>query len=143
MKDRSGFVVPLVICVFSHEGKILACRGKDDVKKNEFYRPLGGMIEFGEHSEDALKREIQEELSEEITNIKFLGRLENIFDYNGKPHHEIVMIYDAEFINKDIYAKTELDVTEDGWHKAYWLPIKECMEDKYILYPTGILDLLV
>lgn len=52
------FTRPLVICLFSNNGRILAAKGTDSVKKNEFYRPLGGMIEFSERSSDALKREI-------------------------------------------------------------------------------------
>ena len=147
MKDRSGFVRPLAICGFRRNGKILACLGKDFVKNEEYYRPLGGMIEFGERGEDALKREIMEEISEGIKNINLLGTLENIFIYNGKPHHEIVMVYDAEFENEKIYEMDEVIVNEapgeDGtyvWDRAYWLEIDDCMAGKYILYPEGILD---
>ena len=64
------FTRPLVICLFSNNGRILAAKGTDSVKQNEFYRPLGGMIEFGERSSDALKREILEETNQEITNLK-------------------------------------------------------------------------
>jgi hypothetical protein len=42
------FTRPIVICVFSHNGKILVCEGNDTVKNEIFYRPAGGMIEFQE-----------------------------------------------------------------------------------------------
>src|SRR6266568_4543117 len=43
---------PLAICVFSHNGCILAAEGVDPLKDNQvFYRPLGGGIEFGEYAE--------------------------------------------------------------------------------------------
>ncbi len=143
MKDKSNFTRPLVICVFSHEGKILAALGNDSVKNNAFYRPLGGMIEFGEHSEIALRREIMEELGEEITDTVYLGTLENIFTYNGKPHHEIVIVYDAKFVNRDLYSKDEIDFDEaDVWYKAHWLKIEDCISGKHLVYPEGLFKLM-
>ncbi len=41
-------VRPLAICVFRHHDRILVMEGYDPVKKEHFYRPLGGGIEFGE-----------------------------------------------------------------------------------------------
>lgn len=135
------FTRPLVICLFSNSGRILAAKGTDSVKQNEFYRPLGGMIEFGERSSDALKREIMEETKQEITNLKYITTVENIFTYEGKAGHEIVMVYDAEFTDKTLYDREDIDVTEgDIWCKAYWLSIKDCKSGKLILYPEGILD---
>lgn len=143
MKDNSGFIRPLAICVFSRNGKILACFGKDDVKKEEYYRPIGGMIEFGETGEEALIREVMEETSAEIKNLKYLGTLENIFTYLGKPHHEIVMVYDAEFTDEELYDRNEIEINEaNTWNKSYWLPIEDCRAGKYILYPEGLPDLL-
>ncbi len=133
---------PLVICVFKNDKKFLAALGIDTVKKNEFYRPLGGRIEFGERSEDALKRETMEELGQQITNIKYLGTLENIFTYNGKSCHELVLVYDAEFINKELYEMTEIDVDEENvWYKARWISVEDCKSGKVTVYPTGLLEL--
>lgn len=143
MKDKSRVTRPLVICIFRNDDKILACLGKDTVKNTEFYRPLGGMIEFGEHSKDALRREIAEEISQDITNIKYLGILENIFTYNGKPHHEIVIVYDAGFEDESMYQLDEIKVNEvDIWYNAYWLRIEDCRNGKYLLYPEGLTDLI-
>jgi len=135
------FTRPIVICLFSNNGRILAAKGADSVKQTEFYRPLGGMIEFGEHSSEALKREIMEETGQEITNLKYITTIENIFTYEGKSGHEIVMVYDAEFTDKSLYEKEDIDVTEgEIWCKAYWLNINDCKNGKITLYPEGILD---
>ncbi|MCA9941424.1 MAG: NUDIX domain-containing protein, partial [Anaerolineales bacterium] len=56
---------PLVICLFRHKNHILVMEGYDPVKQQTFYRPLGGGIEFGEHSAIALRRELREELGAE------------------------------------------------------------------------------
>lgn len=139
------FIRPLAICVFRYNGKILVCEGIDSVKKEIFYRPAGGMIEFGEKAEDALRREIREETGEEITNIEYLGLLENIFTYEGKPGHEIILIYDAEFVNKDIYEKEVVKITEsnDVWCNAYWKKLDEFEEGKLKLYPDKLKQLLL
>ena len=139
------FIRPLVICVFNHNGKILVCEGIDTVKNEIFYRPAGGMIEFQEKAEDALRREIKEETGEEITDIKYLGVLENIFTYEGKPGHEIILIYDAEFVNKNIYEKEAVKITEsnDVWCYAYWKSLDEFGVGKLKLYPDNMKQLLL
>lgn len=139
------FTRPLVICVFKHNDKILVCEGKDFVKNEIFYRPAGGMIEFQEKAEDALKREIREETNEEIKNIKYLGLLENIFTYEGKPGHEIILVYDAEFVNNALYGKSEIKISEsnDVWCYAYWKTLDEFGDGKLKLYPDQLKQLLL
>ena len=90
----------LAICIFSHNGKILVFEGHDPLKDEIFYRPLGGGIEFGEHSEETVHRELMEEISAEVKDLVYLGTLENIYVFDGEPGHEIVQVYDgalAEF----------------------------------------------
>lgn len=47
---------------FRNEHEVLLARHHDDVANHDFYRPLGGGVEFGEPSEEAVRREFQEEL---------------------------------------------------------------------------------
>lgn len=135
---------PLAICVFRHNGKILVCEGDDTIKNETFYRPAGGGIEFQEKAEDALRREIKEETGEDITNIKLLGTVENIFYYEGKRGHEIIFIYDAEFVNKIVYERNVIKITEpvDGWCNAYWKSLDEFGDGKLKLYPDELKDML-
>jgi ADP-ribose pyrophosphatase YjhB (NUDIX family) len=139
------FIRPLAICVFKHDGKILVCEGTDSIKNEIFYRPAGGMIEFQEKAEDALRREIKEETGEAITNMKYLGLLENIFTYEGKPGHEIILVYDAEFMNKDMYQKDAVNITESNnvWCYAYWKSLDEFGDGKLKLYPDNLKQLLL
>ncbi len=53
--------------------RILVAEGYDSVKQRFFYRCLGGGVEFGEASLDALKQEFQAELG----TIRYLGVSEN------------------------------------------------------------------
>lgn len=81
---KKGVIRPLAICLFKRGESILAAEGYDSVKKDYYYRPIGGGIEYGEKCLDALEREINEEISAEIKNTTYLGTLENIFTYNGE-----------------------------------------------------------
>ncbi len=38
---------PLVICLFWQGQRILVAKGYDPLKREQFFRPLGGGIEFG------------------------------------------------------------------------------------------------
>jgi 8-oxo-dGTP pyrophosphatase MutT (NUDIX family) len=99
-------------CVFRHETRILVFEGFDISKNLSFYRPLGGRVEPGETSREAIKREILEELGEEIENVKLLGVLEEIFTHEGQPGHEVIFIYDADFIDKRVYEKPSMTAIE-------------------------------
>ena len=96
----SGIVRPIALCVIRRHGNLLVFEGYDTVKKDHFYRPLGGTIEFGERSSVTAAREMVEELNTEIRNVRWLGVLENIFTVHGQPGHEIVMLYEADFVDK-------------------------------------------
>ena len=89
---------PLAICVFSHNNKILVSEEHDPSKGETFYRPLGGGIEFGEHSIDTIHRELMEKIGAEVKDLVYLGTLENIYIFNGIPGHEIVQVYDGVLI---------------------------------------------
>ena len=96
---------PLAICVFRHNDHILVAEGYDSVKDEYFYRPLGGGIEFGEPSAETICRELMEEINAEVDrgSLKYLGTLENIFNFNGKSGHEIVLIYDGVLRKRGLY----------------------------------------
>ncbi len=52
----------LVLGLIRKGDRILVAEGYDSVKQEFFYRSLGGGVEFGETSLEALKREFQEEI---------------------------------------------------------------------------------
>jgi len=135
---------PLAICVFCNKDRILVFEGYDPIKKQSFYRPLGGGIEFGEYGEEAVRREIMEELHTEIKDLSFLGLLENVFVFNGTPGHEIVMVYDGALIDSKLYDQAVIAVIEANGEevRAAWKSLDEFEAGKSILYPDGLLTLL-
>jgi 8-oxo-dGTP pyrophosphatase MutT (NUDIX family) len=99
---------PIVICLFRRGDRLLVAQDYDSIKQDYFCRPLGGGIKFGEQSRVAMLREIAEELAAEVDNLRLVGVLENIFTYEGRAGHEIVFVYDAEFVNKSLYEQAEI-----------------------------------
>lgn len=99
------------------------------VEKNnavDYYGLVGGRCKLGEDSIEALIREIKEETGEDVSFIRSVGMLENFFisRYTNSPYHEILIIHELEFINKEIYQKDEIiNLEEEGNAKFYWREI--------------------
>ena len=136
---------PIVICLFRNGTRILVSEAYDSSKDDYFCRPLGGGIEFGEHSRDAMLREIREEIGAEVENLELVGVLENIFIYEGQQGHEVVFVYDAEFIDKSLYKKSELLGYEreiDINFVARWQSVEVINQSKVRLVPEALIGLL-
>lgn len=137
---------PIAICLFLHNNKILVAEGYDPVKDEHFYRPLGGGIEFGEHSTEAICRELMEEvgLEGEPGSLRYLGALENRFHFNGVPGHEIVLVYDGTLKDPGSYEQTMLLGKEANGEEfgAVWKDVEEFGDGRLILYPPGVIQLL-
>ncbi|MFE4104776.1 NUDIX hydrolase [Almyronema epifaneia] len=134
---------PIAICLFRQGDRILVHEGYDATKGEAFCRPLGGGIDFGETSQQAIAREIQEELGAEITHIQLLGILESIFTYNGEPMHELVFVYDAEFVDSAWYQQEAVQVTEGKRQfEARWRSLSELSGTHICLVPEQLWELL-
>ena len=134
---------PIAICLFRQGDRILVHEGYDSQKAEAFCRPLGGGIDFGETSQAAIAREIQEELGAEISDIRLLGILESIFEYRGDRLHEIVFVYDARFVDAAWYQKPVLQVQEGKRQfEARWRSLDQLRGDNPRLVPEQLWTLL-
>ncbi|TVQ59848.1 MAG: NUDIX domain-containing protein [Spirulina sp. DLM2.Bin59] len=118
--------------------------GRDPETGREFCRALGGGVEFGETSADALRREFQEELQAELANVAYLGCIESLFTYNNIPHHEIIQLYRADFVDQKFYDLDVITFHEgDGCAKAErtkearWIPLGELQTNPDRLVPAA------
>jgi 8-oxo-dGTP pyrophosphatase MutT (NUDIX family) len=117
--------------------------GYDRVKQQTFYRALGGGVDFGETSYDAVQREFQEELQAELTNIKYLGCIENLFMYRGQQGHEIIQLYQCDFVDKKFYELDQIEFAEGEYKKlALWMDIKKCKSGELRIVPEQFLEYL-
>ncbi len=121
------------MCLFVNDGKLLAAKGEDKEKNEIFYRVIGGSVNFGEKSEDAIRREVKEELGCEIEGLELIKVLENIFVFNGKNGHDIVFLFKGELSNKELYKQEQIRIIEPyAEFNAEWVP----MDGSVIIYPA-------
>ncbi|MEM8503094.1 MAG: NUDIX hydrolase [Cyanobacteria bacterium P01_D01_bin.1] len=135
---------PIALGLIEHQGHIFVSRGRDRVTEERFYRFLGGGIDFGETSAAALVREFQEEIKAELTDVEYLGCLDNIFTLNGKPKHELVQLFRARFVDRAFYQLDEqFDLVEgDRTTKAFWIKTADTLSGKCRLVPDSCLKYL-
>jgi len=133
----------LAVGIFRRADQILCAPVHSDAGTIIGWRPLGGGIGFGERAADALTREIQEETGQEITDIQPLGVLENLFEHEGVPGHEIVFAFTARFTRPEIYEADALAFTEaDRTEEAKWIPLAKARAGRIRLFPEGLAGLL-
>ena len=134
LKTKAGYFNYRVAAVIVNDGKILAQR---DTKANWYYLP-GGRVTFGETSEEALLREIKEELKIDITDYRPLWLNEGFFDECGKNFHEIGMYYYVNISNTSFnHFEYEFELAEEKRINTYaWLDINNL--DNISLYPKFI-----
>lgn len=141
--EIEGRIRPKAVCICRRGESILVASAYDSVKQETFYGPPGGGIEFGERAEDAVRREMFEELGVALRDVRLLGVLENIFTYEGASGHEITFVFEASLEDRSLYSRDEIDGIE-GKHPfvARWVDLDEFGADGPPLYPQGLLALL-
>jgi 8-oxo-dGTP pyrophosphatase MutT (NUDIX family) len=134
---------PIAICVLRRGDETLVFEARDETRDLTFYRPLGGGIEFGERSDDAVRRELQEEIGAELDELRLLTILESLFEFEGKASHEIVFVYEATFADPDLYDRETFVVSEEtGTLPGIWRRLVDFDMASTPLYPEGLLDFL-
>ncbi len=141
--SKNNKIRVLALGVIRDGDRVFLSQGYDPAKDETFYRVMGGGVDFGEPSKDALQREFQEEIAAELTNIEYLGCLESIFTFNDRPGHEIIQLYRADFVDRKFYDLEDLTFSEgDRQKKALWIDIDRFRSGELRLVPEGFLPYL-
>jgi ADP-ribose pyrophosphatase YjhB (NUDIX family) len=134
---------PIALAIIQRDDSFLVFPVPDEVKKAVGYRPPGGTIEFGERGADTVVRELSEELDLEVVVSKYLGTLENIFTYLGRPGHELARIYQARFADSAAYRRDSFACIEADGAAFTCVWKQRAALTRETLYPEGLMDLLV
>ena len=142
--NKPGEIRVIVLALIRDGDRIFVSEGIDPLKQDTFYRALGGGVEFGETSRVALEREFQEEIQAELTNIRYLGCIENLFIFNGKQGHEIIQLYQCDFADPKFYQIESLTFpeSESRKHLALWIDIARFKSGELRLVPDVFFDYL-
>ena len=110
-----------------------------DSRDPPFQRPLGGHVEFGEYALDTVRREFAEEIGQELTGVRLLGVLENIFGWRGGTEHEVVFIFTAALAAASAYEIEEQRILDNPDRRVLWRPPNAVSPP---LYPAGLTGLI-
>ena len=139
-----GLVRAIAIGVIRDGDRLFVAEGHDTVTGETFYRPLGGSIEFGETGAEAVQREFVEESDRRVTPPTYIGTLENRFVNDGRPGHEIVLIYETSFEDEALLGTDAITCHEQTGMEftARWMPLANFRKGDAPLYPDGLLELI-
>ena len=120
-KSVRGIITTSKGLVAIYRKKAIFNDNKEIINYKEYYVLPGGGIEANENKEDALKRELKEELNIEVDNIKYAFEIENSF-------------YTCDYINGDftIIGEEKDRNTENNYYEPCFIPLKK-IEDYAIL----------
>ncbi|WP_121821877.1 NUDIX hydrolase [Halostella salina] len=137
-------VRPVALAVVRRQdGRNLLAEHYDPAEEYTFYRPIGGGIEFGEHSRDAVRREFREELDVELTDVREVGTYERTFTFDGTEGHEIWRLYEGDIVENWPYELDRFEAEEpelDETFEVVWKEPTAFTERDETLYPPKLLD---
>lgn len=124
---------------------LLVFEGESPETGEPFYRLLGGGVEFGEHSRDAVIREFDEELGVEFDDQRLVGTFERVFSSVGDTAHEVWRVYEGRIVEDWPYGRESFTFVEPELgteHVARWMPIEYLRDDQTTFYAPEVLNAL-
>lgn len=127
------------------DDELLVYESDDPDSGEPFYRLLGGGVEFGEHSREALQREFDEELGVTLAEPELVGTFERVFTFDGEPGHEVWRVYAARIIEDWPYEQDAFTFYEpelDLEILARWMPVERLRAEETTFHSEAVLDAL-
>ncbi len=85
-------VAAVALLILNEKGELLLTKRAFDPEKGKFDLP-GGFVDVGEKAEDAVKRELQEELNLNVCKMEYFGSYPNEYVYSGLTIYTLDMAF--------------------------------------------------
>ena len=127
------------------DDELLVFEGTDPSTDERFYRLLGGGVEPGEHSREAVVREFDEELGVELLEPTLVGTIERVFQFDGETGHEVWRVYEGDLdaawpYERDSFSFVEPELGTE--HLARWVALDRLRRDDVTFHAEAVLDAL-
>lgn len=113
------------ICCVVHDGNgniLMMKRGEHARDEQGKWDIVGGAIEFSEYIDEAVRREIMEEICVEPFNVQFVKAYEAHRIHNGAPTHWIQLFHTVQVDPDKVKNGEPLKIAELGWFNKSNLP---------------------
>lgn len=82
----------------------------------------GGSVEFGEEWDEAVRREVMEELGVDPLEVTFLKAYNALRENNGESTHWVALVHSVKVDPKDVFINEKDKIDEIGWFNLDSLP---------------------
>ncbi len=133
------------LCIFRREDVFLVAEIRDPLTGVVLHRPPGGGIEEGESPEEAVRRELEEELGINLTGVRLLCKVDHIWFWKGREVRERAWLFLASASDDERLSRGETpDLFEPGGERitTLWRSIKDDSVEHPSLCPVNLLELL-
>ena len=133
------------LCILRRDHTFLVAQITDPHTGRVYHRPPGGGLEPNESPEDAVRREIGEELGITLTDIQALGAIDHIWFWKGYEVHERAWLFLADSSEHQHLKKGEtpeiLEADGDRF-TTHWRSIREIDDSLPPICPSTLLQFL-
>jgi ADP-ribose pyrophosphatase YjhB (NUDIX family) len=116
----------VAVCNLCHDGKgnyVLGLRSDACRDEHFTWEPTGsGALAFGELLEDAVRREIAEELGATVKSIEVLGTHEALRESNGATSHWVYIVHRVEVDRNEVRIMEPEKCLDLQWYKKDSFP---------------------